>query len=159
MINIEKGSIWYRLALYGVFFEEIHMTSNLCPFMRRVMFGVVLIAGYVFLGSLVTMCIGTPPLQVMMAIMHGGEYIIPNLAMVIGSAIWITGALIVVFWFFADTESGEAIRATVNKAYDKLDMDDWIIVQYYQAIHDKICPQLNFGGSIEDGHIKALNEE
>lgn len=153
MINIEKGSLWYRVALYGVFFEECHLSPNLCPFMRRVLLGAFLILGYVMLAALILVCLGTPIVQLLMVILHGGAYWETNTAMVLGSTSWGMIVLVLLCWFFGDTTAGEQVRTTIDDQYDKLNIDNWIVVEYYKALHNKMCPQLSFSGDIVDAHI------
>lgn len=158
MINVNKGSLWYRLALYGVFFEEMHLSPNLCPFMRRVLFGIILIAAYVFIGAYFIMATGTPPLQLIMVMLHGAAYLEPNGAMIIGSCIWFVVMICVIGWFFADTDAGLKVRTVVGDTYTSLHFDDMLLVKWVIAKHNKICPQLEFTGHIDDANIAVGTE-
>lgn len=158
MINVEKGSLWYRVALYGVFFEEHHLSPNLCPFMRRVALGTVLILCYVFLAALVLLCIFTPILQTILVMLHGPLFWEGNSPMVIGLAIWAIALVCCVLWLFYDTDIGEVTRKTVRETYHNAEIDKWLVVEWIYAFHHKICPSLSFTGEITDGHISKTEE-
>lgn len=153
MIDVKKGSLWYRLALYGVFFEEEQLSPNLCPFMRRVLLGMLWICIGVILGAFLIMALGTPFLQLFMVALYGSAYLEPNTAMIIGSCIWFIVLLCVVCWFFADTDQGMKVRTIVSTNYNKLHIEDMLLVQWVLAMHHKMCPHLEFSGHTEDANI------
>lgn len=161
MINVEKGSLWYRLALYGVFFEERNISPNLCPFMRRVIFGFVLATCYSFSGALLIICILTPPIQIVMVLLYGPQFwiVADNPAMTVGLTLWIMFLVMGFFIFMGDTAPGKSIRETTTNACRKIDMEHWLIIEWISAIHNKICPSVSFNGKIIDGYITKTEKE
>jgi len=159
MIDVKKGSLWYRLALYGVFFEEYKLDENLCPFMRRVGLGILLISCYAVIAAVVIAALTAPVFQVIMTVLYGTHYWQDFGLMKLGLILWTFAFLILGVWFFADTDKGKGVRSVVYDTYKSAKVDEWLIIGWVHAIHYKMCPKLSFSGDKTDGHLNTKENE
>jgi uncharacterized membrane protein len=151
MINIKRGSTAYRLALYGVFFEDYKIHDNLCPFMRQIVWGAGLALCYSLIIALLLMVALTPLVQIFHSFNDGWAFEW-NSAMVVGTVLWAMVLLIsLVVLYFAD--DGSIAKTFVDKQLENIDLPEWLIVQWMVALHQRICPKLNFEGDTKDGHL------
>lgn len=161
MISIQKGSLLYRLALYGVFFEEYKLSPNGCPFLRRVILGTILVIIYSFLAAALLTCIISVPTVLIHTLFGVGYLDIHHPWFIFGSAIWMVAIVVVLFWFLNQTKMGEGI---CNKVDDTIDatistLKKLPFTAILLAMHEKICPKLSFHGDMTDAYLKAFEKE
>lgn len=147
------GSV-YRLAYYGCGMEHCSVPENLCPFVRRAIWGLCLcvIVGLVG-GVWLAMAIVDPVVSLVLWVAGVGEGpFICFATFAIGSVLWalaigITGTIgIYEFMSINDIELPKIpkpARTTERNGEQVLTL--WgLICEYSDAIHDKMCPRIEF---------------
>jgi len=168
MINVKKDSMWYRLALYGVLFEEYKIEKNLCPFMRRVILGLFLCCIYSIIIALLVFSFFWPIVIISHTILFGDLYYQIHKSIPwfvgIGEYILIISAFLV--YYFTDTKQGIKLKEHFDEYFDEYfdeniskKVDDNLIWKWIVAKHNQICPQLTFNGNYKDANIKLFTND
>jgi len=150
-----KG-VLYRLAWYGSVFDNTAIPNNLCPFIRRITSGILVVVSMICVGSVLAIALLDP---VASAILHifvgpGQLHFIDESFFVLGCAIYtaILGLGVYLFVYLLMkilmcrlvlkpirpkrtiiTDQGRHVLTTYG-----------VICEYLSALHDKICPKIEF---------------
>jgi hypothetical protein len=151
LVNISERSFIYRFQHDSLASDSPrYIPDNLCPYMRRflrLLLGSVLI--YTIL-TLATACVIGVPIMWIMSLPFDDFIII----YVFGGALWIVGVSVLINrWYVkygkhsqklikAQDKTKELARKIWKPIGSRIDCN--IFVQYYRAVHDKICPSLYF---------------
>lgn len=152
-LNISEKSLIYQFQLNAFISEakEDHepgyrISENLCPYMRRflklligtfIMFSIFALGIVIFLLAPLAFFMYMPPFVIGM-----------------GGVMWAIAIVILCHWLYmryAKSNAGyikvqQATAKAIRKAWKPIGsrIDCNIFVRWYRAIHDKVCPSLNF---------------
>ena len=155
MLELSTNSWHYRFATRGTSWGP---SSSLCPYMREVMFGLLLtivvitITETVLLGNILALAAFVQGVYGFVG--DGTPWFMFVHSLTI--ALLIVAAILYAINWFIDTRQ-EKCRAAYRKARLEaeaagLEYDEWnlsvstpnIFVEWYRAWHDKVCPRIDF---------------
>lgn len=170
-MKIDRHSNSYRLVRYGMFFKEDHnwnhvIPTNLCPYVRRMILGIVMCSIYAFLfAATVGVALIAPPITLYHYLSTGlfSPFFVGHF--IFGLAIWLVilglsvvaacevgGAFKLIGKVWSSLKKGAkatktGVYSTVNKGVEKAFPEGSVVSvlwDYVVAAHDKVCPQLEF---------------
>lgn len=145
---------FYRLAFYGSKCEHYDVPENLCPFIRRVVWGVILcvligVGG----GSLLVASVLDPVISLVLWLFSSGTGpFFSDFTLTVGLILWGFSACAVagVGVVYLVKERGLSLPEVPKpKRYVVRDgervLTSWgVVCEWWRAIHDKICPRIEF---------------
>lgn len=158
MVKFSKKGLMYRLAYYGTGYDERRIEENLCPFLRQCLLGFVLCCVFVSIG----VCVGAVTLSffgtiLLWTIFGWSDNFFLDQGTFIMSSCFMAALLIIIL---GSLFSGLHDRYKERKRWKRyqqnmLEMsDDYVepkpsttyrvIAEWYNSIHDKICPSIDF---------------
>jgi hypothetical protein len=142
-MKIRKNSMIYKFQENALVADENQsVPENLCPYMRRFL---RLVIGTTFVGVGIAGMIFAPVILYFDVVVNW----LLAILVIWGSVGWgllvFAGMVSLVLALFTDaTPIGARIHGGLSSAREKIRGN--IFVQWYRAIHDKICPSLTFVG-------------
>jgi hypothetical protein len=145
MINIsEKGSMHWLAALYAGFDQE-PVSTNLCPFVRQVLAGVVMSIVLTLVGVLLGLVvIDTVATDIMF--LSTGNYVsfLSDPLNVIGNVILAVVSLILVAAYLTSLSARGKFDFIANsKPVTGTAGSRQLLAAWFTAMHDKVCPSIN----------------
>ena len=152
-MNIKDTSLIYKFQRDSIVSEgECWIPHNLCPYMRR--FIRLIIASFIMGFAVIIGGVGTiaAPLYLWLGDLTVGLGGYFRLYVGFGTTVWVIAVATGIIWVFNRIFSRKyASRRAMNMFTIKYVVEPTkrvikrnIFVQWYKAIHDKICPTLNF---------------
>jgi len=149
-MNIDKSSLHYRLfSEYG---SGDHYGVNLCYYVRRCFFGLIIVAFMITLGVLLSMVI-LEPLAVLIMYLHTGYF---NWGyFVVDGGLLVSGLMyfaVLIAGLIAGIKNGyrwykdkaEMKRAGAKPGEERPVTSLDVLIAWVKAKHDKVCLMINF---------------
>lgn len=142
-----KGCL-YRLAYWGCGWDHNDVPTNICPFIRKVIWGIFVILLTIIVSVVVSIAVLDPVVSLILYIfgVGTGPYF-SEFSIVVGSSLWIGTTILSVMVYLTETDSGEALVKKVTSKASKVSETSstlQVIKQWFKAIHDKTCFEIVF---------------
>lgn len=140
-MKISTNSMFYRFLSENFVTEEWWIPHNLCPFMRKILLGILATA---FVYSLITFAVVSLvffPLGLIVGFDMWGELWLPFVTF--GGLLWILASGIALIWLFAKAEKRFQVVHTASNKVAGLNSVQ-TSVSWIKAMHDKVCPTITF---------------
>ncbi len=149
-ISINSKGLMYRLAYWGSGFEEYNIPENLCPFVRKMLLGMVFCSFAVIAGAVAGFVLLDPVMTLVMYLITG--FFLPyfdQTLLSLGVCFYIIGTVFgsIAFCVFL-YHRYEWIRNILSKPRNKVQKAKAsssyrVAAAYAEAWHDKICPKID----------------
>lgn len=154
-INVNNG--WYRLALYGTFFNKDKIKSNLCPFMRKVTIGTTLaFILYPSILAILLLSLAAPWYQAITALYYNDMaywFVTADPFFHIGFILYwmsiITASIIGLIMLFTSNNFQNTYKNMLRGTLSTLDKGATAVglepvAVWIKAVHNKVCIPIKF---------------